>query len=454
MELTKLSLTEAASLLQRRQISSEELTGACLERIAGHDSEINAFITVTAGQALDQARQADRAAAQGTWLGRLHGVPIALKDLFETGGVRTTAGSRVLAGYVPSEDCTVYQKLRDAGAVLLGKTNMHEWAFGVTSQNPHYGAVRNPWDPSRIAGGSSGGSAAALAAGFCFGALGTDTGGSIRIPAALCGVVGLKPTYGKISTAGVIPLSASLDHVGPMGKTAEDVALLYAVVSNGWDRESQRFSESEPARLADALILDCASDPYFGEVDVPVGEAVREAASVFESLGAEVRETPFPGAEEALAANVTILLAEAAAYHRETVRSRPQDYSPDVLERLRRGAEIGPDELAQARAARRRLREQFIRSFDQFDILLTPTTPSAAIPIQVSDPLQAAPTYTRFTAPFNLAGLPALSVPCGLTPGGLPVGLQLVGPPGAERLLLAAARAFDFASGWRTSRSP
>jgi aspartyl-tRNA(Asn)/glutamyl-tRNA(Gln) amidotransferase subunit A len=451
VDLTRLSLSEASRLLARGEISAVELASAYLRRIEALDPLLNCFISVTNEIALDQAGQADQALKEGRWLGPLHGIPVTLKDLFETQGVRTTAGSKILSGYVPAADCAVYRELRLAGAVLLGKTNMHEWAYGVTNQNPHFGSVRNPWNLERISGGSSGGSAAALAAGCCLGSLGTDTGGSIRIPASLCGTAGLKPTFAQVSREGVIPLSRSLDHVGPMARCVEDLAVLYGVIVNhgrtDLGMEIRRIGDSASQRFADFSVA-LASDEYFHQADPEVVDAVRAAASAFESLGARVEEVPFPGAFEARDANITLLLAEAAAYHAAEVESRPQDFGADVLERLVRGAGIPAERITGAWEAQTALREQFLRFFDAFEVLLTPATPEVASPIGEANPLKAAPELTRFTAPFNLTGLPALSIPCGFTRDGLPIGLQLVGPPGSEWKLLQAAYAYEQQAGW------
>ena len=452
MPLTHLSLTEASELLHQRQISPVELTRACLERIELLDGRLHSFITLTAITAMQQAHQAEADIRKGK-TGALCGIPLALKDLFETAGVRTTAGSKFFAEHVPEKDCVAAEKLKSAGAVILGKLNLHEIALGVTNENPHYGDCRNPWDENHISGGSSGGAAVALAAGLCFGALGTDTGGSIRIPSALCGVVGLKPTRGRVSLRGVIPLSWSLDHVGPMARRVRDIAILFKTIA-GYD-PSDPFSVKTPVK--DVLVhltegvqgwrVALARDSYFDDIDPQVLEAVQHAAKVFEGLGARVIEVPFPGASEAAQINALITQSEAAVFHFDRLASHPEDFGADVLKRLQTGAEFTSTESILARGAQPVMRRQFERFFENYDILLTPTTPIPA-PLRGGDAVERARLLTRFTAPFNLTGLPALSLPCGFTSQGLPVGLQIISRPWAEVEVLRAGYAYEQASEW------
>jgi len=424
-ELNSLDLVGAAQRVADGDVSPVELTSACLERIAGIDAQVNAFITVTADAAMEDARVAERDVVRGEASGPLAGVPIALKDLFDTTGVRTTAGSKFFSDRVPDRDAAVVQKLRAAGAVLLGKLNMHEWAFGVTNDNPHYGACHNPWALDRITGGSSGGSAAALAAGMCFGTLGSDTGGSIRIPASLCGVVGLKPTYGRVSLRGVVPLSWSLDHAGPMARRVSDVAILLDVIA-GPDR-------------ADPGSVDVATDDY--------GARLEDGVS-----GWRIGIVTFAAPEMTDAARLNGLMtsADAAAFHRERMERAPDDFGQDVLARLRRGAGYGATDYADARHQQTILRgtfsSRFVEHGGMFDAVVLPTTPCAAPRIAGLDAVATAPVLTRLTAPFNFTGLPAMSIPCGVTPDGLPVGLQIVGAPWAERRVLRVGRAYELAS--------
>jgi len=452
MILTQLTLSEASDLLHQRQISPVKLTRACLERIEQLDGRLHAFITLTAITALQQARQAEAELRKGK-AGVLCGIPLAYKDLFETARVRTTAGSKILSTHIPERDCAVVDKLTSSGAVMLGKLNLHEIALGVTNENPHYGNCHNPWNEQHISGGSSGGSAVALAAGLCFGALGTDTGGSIRIPASLCGVVGLKPTRGRVSLRGVIPLSWSLDHVGPMARRVQDVAFLYQAIA-GYD-SSDPFSVNVPiedvlAHLTEGVKgwrVALARDSYFEDVDIEILEAVQQAAINFEQLGAHVAEVPFPGANEAAQLNALITQSEAAAFHSDRLASQPEDFGADVLKRLQTGAAYTAFENILARGAQPVLRRQFERFFENYDILLTPTTPIPA-PLGGGDAVGRARLLTRFTAPFNLTGLPALSLPCGFTRDGLPVGLQIISRPWAEAEVLRAGYAYEQATKW------
>ena len=452
-ELNALDLSTVTKLVASEEVSPVELTAACLERIASSDAQINAFITVTADQALSDARVIEREIARGEVRGPLVGAPIALKDLFDTAGVRTTAGSRFFADRVPERDALVVERLREAGAIVLGKLNMHEWALGVTNDNPHYGACHNPAALDRITGGSSGGSAAALAAGMCVGALGSDTGGSIRIPASLCGIVGLKPTYGRVSTTGVVPLSWSLDHVGPMARRVTDVALMLGVIA-GWD-PNDPASPNVPVDDYVASIDDgvdgwrvgIVAEDSLGELDAVVRAAFRSAISALESTGAVVEEFAVPDLPDAARLNGLMTPADAATFHRERIERSPEDFGQDVLTRLRRGAAYGATDYADARRRQTILRHQFSQWFKEhggpFDVVVLPSTPCVAPRIAGLDAVVMAPILTRLTAPFNFTGLPALSVPCGADSDGLPIGLQFVGAPWAERRVLRAGRAYE-----------
>ena len=450
------NLVGAAQRVAAGEVSPVELTSACLERIAGIDQQVNAFITVTADAAMEDARGLEQDLARGEPGGLLAGMPIAVKDLFDTAGVRTTAGSRFFADRVPDRDAVVVQKLRGAGAVLLGKLNMHEWALGVTNDNPHYGACHNPRALDRITGGSSGGSAAALAAGMCFGSLGSDTGGSIRIPASLCGVVGLKPTYGRVSLRGVVPLSWSLDHAGPMARRVSDVALLLAVIADH-DRADpgsvEVATDDYRARLEDGVSgwrIGVIADDSLGDIEPDVRARVREATQVLASAGAQVESFVVPELPDAARLNGLITTADAATFHRERMETAPDDFGADVLARLRRGAGYGATDYADARRQQTILRRAFSSWFVEhggmFDAVVLPTTPCTAPRIAGLDAVAMAPVLTRLTAPFNFTGLPAMSVPCGVTPEGLPVGLQIVAAPWAERRVLRVGRAYELAS--------
>lgn len=449
------TLVELQHALRTKQISPLELTRAYLDRIDALNPQLNAFITITADSALAEAQAATAAVMRGDELGALHGIPLALKDLFDVRGVPTTAGSPLLTNNFAREDAFVTKRLRDAGAIFLGKLNLHEWALGVTSINPHFGPVRNPWNPAYIAGGSSGGSAAAIAAGLCAGSLGSDTGGSIRIPAALCGVVGLKPTYGRLSTRGVIPLAWSLDHVGPLGRCVDDVALLFSVI-DGYD-EADPYSKKPEARSPQpelrntqyALRIGVPDDYFFSDLHPDTERAYRAAIQLIGELGCARHEVALPGFEIAEKASAKILLAEAAAYHRDRIAQQADRIGEDVLTRLRWGTEVTGVEYALARRTQIEWQRKMARLFESIDVLLLPATPRPATPIDDSDPLALSKgNLTRFTRMFNLTGQPALTLPGGFTGAGLPIGLQLVGAPWREDVILHVARAYEQATQW------
>jgi aspartyl-tRNA(Asn)/glutamyl-tRNA(Gln) amidotransferase subunit A len=452
-DIALLPLQAASALVHSRRASSVDLVRACLDRITRHDRELGAFITLTADSALDEAKRADADLANGVDRGPLHGIPIALKDLYDTAGVRTTAGSRIFADRVPERDCAVVEKLRAAGAVFLGKLNLHEWALGVTNQNPHFGPACNPWDTTRIPGGSSGGSAIAVASGFCYLSPGSDTGGSIRIPASLCGVAGLKPTYGRISLRGIIPLAWTLDHSGPLARTVGDLAIALNAIAGHDPLDPASVdvaSEDYAAGLGDAakdVRIILPANFFFDDIDPEVDAAVREAARVLTNLGASVTETSLPRVD-LLTAQRAILLTDAAAYHREHLRERAADIGADVLTRLRTGQTFTGTDYAQARRDRDELRREWLAVLREQDIILSPTTPIAAPPRDGQDAVAAAQRLTANTAPFNLTGLPAISIPCGFTKAGLPIGLQLAAGPWREALLLRVARAYEQATPW------
>jgi len=460
MDLTTLTIPAAGAAFRRGEYTPLELTEATLAAIDRLNPGLNAYLTVMADSARREAQQATGALARGEDRGPLHGIPVALKDLFDVAGVRTTAGSKILADHVATADATVTEKLRAAGAVLLGKLNLHEWALGVTNVNPHFGPCRNPWCRDCIPGGSSGGAGAALAAGLCLGAFGSDTGGSIRIPAALCGVVGLKPTYGRISLRGVIPLSWSLDHAGPMARTVRDVALLLQATA-GYD-PADPVSADVPVDdyltgldggLAGMRLL--VPQNFFFETSVaevmrPVEAALRE----LERLGARLEPVNLPGIEELSAISGRMNVTDAATYHADHLRERPGDIGADVLARLRLGAEQPGREYALARQQQREWRRRLELLLAGETLLVTPTTPIPAPPLAGLEPLAAARQLTRFTAPFNFTGLPAISLPCGFTDEGLPVGLQIVGRPWTEASVLRAAQAYEAAFAPQRRRPP
>ncbi len=454
MSLTALTLTEAASLISRGEISPVELVREHLARIETLDSTLKCFITLTADAALEQARAAESDIRRGDYRGMLHGIPIGIKDLFETRGTRTTAGSRQLANYLPTEDATVVRKLSAAGAISLGKLNMHEWAMGATNINPYYGMTRNPWDVACITGGSSGGSASALSAQLCMGALGTDTGGSIRTPASLCGVVGLKPTYGRVSLRGVIPLSWSLDHAGPMARRVADVACLFQAMA-GYD-PADPYSLPVPADDT-AIQFDgdvvgwriaLAVGAHIDQAETEVRQAVQAAASIFEQLGAVVTPVEPPLIAEARQTNPIISACDAAAFHRERLQSAPEEFGADVLARLKQGEAYAAVDYVLARRRQAEIRRTFEQFFEQYDLLLLPTNASTAFRPDDPDFERLRVTLPHFVTPFNLTGLPALSLPCGFSTRGLPIGLQIVGAPWSEARILRAAYTYEQVTPW------
>ena len=458
MELTYLTIGEAASLISRGELSPVELAQAHLERIQRLQPRLNSFITITAEAAMTSARLLKDEVLAGKWRGSLHGIPLALKDLYETAGVRTTHGSTFNASYVPDADAWVVNKLSAAGTVLLGKTNMHEIALGVTNVNPHYGPARNPWDLEHVTGGSSGGSAAALAAGMCMTSLGSDTGGSIRIPASLCGVVGLKPTFGRVSLRGVIPLSWNLDHAGPMARCVRDVAILLDAIA-GYDPDDPASADVPTGNYLAQLEggirgwrIALASDEFFTRADEQVVEAIQAAAGVLTVLGAQVIPMQLPEGHAAALANGNMVTSDAAAFHRQRLEDHPSGFGSDVLQRLQMGAARTSSEYVLLRREQSRLRRLYERFFEDFDILITPSTPVVAPPIEGPDAIEQARLLTRFTAPFNLTGLPALSLPCGFSRDGLPIGLQIVGRPWAEAAVLRAGQAYEQATEWHLRR--
>ena len=460
---TALSLSEASRLLRQRKISPVELTQACLDRIESLNPTLNAFITVTAESALAAARSAEAQIASGGWKGPLHGIPIAVKDLLDTAGVRTTAGSALFKDRVPSEDAEVVRRLRAAGAVLLGKLNMHEFAFGGSSAISYFGAVRNPWDVAYSPGGSSGGSAAAVAGGLCYAALGSDTGGSIREPAAYCGIVGLKPTYGRVSTSGAIPLSWSLDHVGPMTRTVSDGALVLQVIA-GYDFQDPGSLDlpvpeyvTDIAASTSELRLGILKDYFWENLHPDIEAAMQNARSVLKSLTRSLREVA-PFATDGTYASVmnpyvTILSAEAYEFHKDYIAKSPELYLPPTLKRLRAGADVTMSTYIQSRRQLEQIRHAVARWFDEVDFLITPTTPVPPFKLaELSDPNAARPMELQMlhnTRPINMLGLPTISVPCGFTAARLPIGLQISGRPGTEAGVLRLAHAYERAAGWQ-----
>ena len=460
-ELTRLTLVEAMAMLRRRAVSPVELTQAFIARIERLNPTLNAFITVTEEQALQQAREVEAEIQRGQWRGPLHGIPLALKDLIDTAGIRTTAASAVFKDRIPAEDAEVVRRLKAAGAVLLGKLNMHECAYGGTSVPSYYGAVHNPWNPGRIAGGSSGGSAAAVAAGLCIGALGSDTAASIRHPAAYCGVVGLKPTYGRVSTRGLIPLSWSLDHIGPLCRSAMDAALLLEAIAgfdpvepSSIDRPTECYANAVDDRSASQRI-GLVRRPYFDHLDPEIEAAVNAAIEELARITADVREVELPYTNVLL----TIASAEAYAFHKPNFTRTPQLYQPMTRRRLEQAASISAADYVNARREMERLRGGADSAFSNVDLLVTPTT--AITPMSIESgyldpplPSDGTPVEFRNTHMFDVLGLPAISVPCGFTRDGMPIGLQIAGPRFGESRVLTLAHAYQQVTDWHARFPP
>jgi aspartyl-tRNA(Asn)/glutamyl-tRNA(Gln) amidotransferase subunit A len=447
------SIAELAPCLAARDLSPVEVTEVVLARIAQHDAQLRSYITVMADSARHAARAAEAAIQAGNYLGPLHGIPIAVKDLYATRGVRTTFGSPLFADWIPNYDAAVVERLKRAGAVIIGKANLHELAFGTTSANPHYGVVANPWNLQCHPGGSSGGSAAAVAAGLACGALGSDTGASIRQPAACCGIVGLKPTYGRISKFGALPLSWSMDHAGPMTRTVTDAAFMLQILAGHDARDPGSASQpvSDYTAQLDSGIrgkkIGVAREFFFEDCDPEVTSAVEAALDVFCGLGATVQDITLPDMQAARAAGTVILFAEAAAYHAADLRERPHAFSDEVRALIEMGGFYTAVQYVQAQRLRRRLTAETRQALATYDAIVMPTSPVPATPITPDPPGHAA-LRPRNTLPFDFISLPAISVPCGFTRAGLPVGLQIVGKAFDEAGVLRVARAYEQATAW------
>jgi aspartyl-tRNA(Asn)/glutamyl-tRNA(Gln) amidotransferase subunit A len=452
------TISDLAPRLRRKELSPVELTRASLDRIEKLNPALNAFITVTAEPALAGARAAESEISRGQWRGPLHGVPIALKDLIDTAGMRTTAASGVYENRVPAEDAEVVRHLRRAGAIILGKNNLHEFAYGGSSLVSFFGDIHNPWNTAHIAGGSSGGSAAAVAAGLCYAAIGTDTAGSIREPAALCGCVGLKPTYGRVSARGVIPLSWSLDHVGPLAATVADAAVVLQAIA-GYDPLDANSANVPFADYvstlhdgAKNLRIGVPRAHFYDDLDDEVRVAVEHALAVIAGLVTDVRELQID-----IPTDRAVQAAESYAYHADQVGRTPELYRPETLRRIRSGEKISATEYIHRRRELDQERRRAHDIFAEVDLLVTPTTPIPAPAIadlkKNPDALRPAElALLRNTRPFNVWGLPAISLPCGFTKNGLPIGLQIAGPHWREDFVLRLAHAYEVATEWHQRR--
>ena len=447
-----LSIVEAGAALRDGSLTALELTESVLSRLDATEPLLNAYITVTADLAREQASAADDALRDGRDLGPLHGIPIALKDLVDTAGIPTTGGGGFLRDRIPDQDATVYTKLKEAGAVMPGKLNLHEFAFGTTSRNPHYGAVHNPWDLSKSPGGSSGGSGASVAVGSSLGALGSDTGGSIRIPASLCGVTGLMGTYGRVSRAGVLPLSWTLDHVGPLTKTVEDAGLVLNALA-GYDPQ-------DPGS-ADVPVGDCTETLVEGVDGIRIGvprkmlwqgceedvvEHCEIAVDHLRSMGATVTEVEMP-LQTARPRGLTII-AEAAAYHQKWLRERRDEYG-DILERVEAGLGVTAVEYINDQRLRRKFIDETVNVLQEVDVLISPTCSRTAPLIEEGDD---GAELARITAPYDVTGIPAISIPCGYDRNGMPIGLMIGGRHFEEATVCRVAHAYEQSTDWILQR--
>ena len=436
------TIVELGEALRLRKISPVELTRACLQAIEALNPALNAFITVTAESALERARLAEEEIGRGDWRGPLHGVPLGLKDLIDTAGIPTTAASKLYKHRVPIQSAEVVRKLEEAGAVFLGKQNLHEFAYGGSSMISAYGEVHNPWNAAHIAGGSSGGSAAAVCAGLGYGAIGTDTAGSIREPAALCGVVGLKPTYGRVSAQGVIPLSESLDHVGPIAVNVADATVLFRAIAGGDGVPPADFLKVwEDSRFKPRVGVPRSF--FYDDLEPEVADAVQNTLAVIQVLASEVREISLVPDNDR-----TVQAAESYAFHAASVATTPELYQPETLRRIKTGEKIAPEEYRRERGKLAAARKNIRTVFETIDLIITPTTPIAAPSIAElkENPELLRPRellLLRNTRPFNVWGLPAISIPCGFTKAGLPIGLQIAGPSGREDMVLQFAHACE-----------
>jgi len=454
---TELTIAQAHRLIRSGALSPLELVSAYFERIRRLDGQLNSFVTLTEERAVARARALEAELSNGNWRGPLHGIPIALKDNIDTAGVLTTAASAVFAGRIPDRDAEVVRRLKDAGAIILGKLNMHEFAYGGTSAVSHFGPVHNPWDLARIPGGSSGGSGVAVAARLCAGALGTDTGGSIRIPAAHCGIVGLKPTYGLASVRGIIPLSVSLDHVGPMCRTVADSALILQALAGYDPYDIASISTNVPnyssalQRSTSALRLGVPRTLFYDNLEPQILDATERALSVLSELTASTREVELPPRPQARP-----VMVEAYGYHAEHLKDKRELYAASTLERIVAGANFPATDYADILYQLKLGRKAIAEIFEEVDVLITPTLAQLPVSIETAleSPLEATQILIRNPAPFNFYGIPTISIPCGFSREGLPIGLQISGRALGELQVLALAHAYEQATDWHTRTPP
>jgi len=454
-----LTIQEAAVMIRSGKLSPVELVQSYLSRIRRIDPKLNSYITVTEQLALEQAKNLETELSKGQWRGPLHGIPIALKDNYDTAGIPTTGASAVFADRIPDQDAETVRRLNEAGAILLGKLNMHEFAFGGTSAVTHYGPVRNPWDTDYIPGGSSGGSAAAVAARLCAASLGTDTAASIRMPAAYCGIAGLKPSYGLVSIRGIIPLSESLDHAGPLCRTTADCALMLQALA-GYDPAGVTSIRTRIPRYINALFqpvtglrLGVPASPFYDDLDPGISAAMDVALSLLKEMTAGIHETSLPPTPP-----IIPLLSEAYSYHEKYIENEGTRklYQAPTLKRILGGSKVTRREYISARRELTLLRKKIDRVFEEIDLVITPTTPVLPQRIdELSENVATSPVIdARNTLPFNFYGIPSMTVPCGFNRDGLPIGLQISGPRLRESRVLALAHAYEQATAWHTRRPP
>ena len=466
LEICYMSAGDLSKLVEKKEISPVEIIDAHLSRIEATEPILNSFITLLADESRVAARQAEKDIQSGKYKGPLHGIPVGLKDLYNTAGVRTTSGSKIFDTFIPSEDCTVARKFQQAGAILIGKLNMHPFAYGPTGENLDYGHMHNPWNPEMITGGSSGGSGSAAAAGQCTITTGSDTGGSIRIPAALCGIVGLKPTYGLVSRWGLTALSWSLDHPGPMTRTVEDAAIALNAIA-GHDPKDIASANVNIPNYSSALTgnvrglrIGMPKEYFEAPLDPQVRKAVEDAIGVLESMGAEVKEVSFPRFKESQAISSTVLMSEATAFHRDLLEKDGHRLYEPVRQRLEAGLFISAADYLRAQQARTLLDQEGRRLLDDVDLLAGPTEPITAPEILAPNVLAGEQeigvvgALAQYTRPYNINGFPAISVPCGFSDTNMPIGLQLAGKPFDEMTVLRAAHTYEQASDWHTRRPP
>ena len=452
LKLESLTIADTAALIRDGGVTSKELTLQFFDRINKIDPALNSYLLLLKERALESAANADKAIQHNRKLGALHGVPLALKDLFDMKGVRTTSASKIHAKRVATYDATVTGRLERAGAIILGKLNMNEFAFGIDGYNPHYGSVSNPWDTTRIPGGSSSGSAAAVAASLCLGALGTDTGGSIRIPASLCGVVGLKPTYGRVSRYGVTTLSSSQDHVGPLAKSVQDAAILLKVLA-GQDSNDPSSShlpvpdyQKRLGRSKGRFKIGVPPEAY-DDTSKGVAKGFANAMEKLADLGSSIVTVKLPYLKYIRTVNLAIMYSEVASYHREYLPERMSEYGQDVRTRIHAGMLLRATDYVKALRIRALLKLELGRILSKVDVIATPTTPITAAK-KTEDRLRVRRVVTRWTAIYDVTGLPAISIPCGFDSNRIPIGLQLASAPFSEEKLLGIARLYESNTGW------